>query len=209
MKNKAIALAVGGILIGVALGYFGLAGSQISSLRSQLGAAQAEISRLNEEIQKLNATIVALKAVPEVSILGVYFSPRGGCASTLIHWLDRANLSIHVLIYSFTHDSIGDAVLAAYQRGVEVKIVFEKQQVTKYSEYFRLNAAGVQVRNDTNPDLMHHKVAIIDGHIVLIGSFNWSESADQDNNESLLVIRSTKLAAALEREFQRVWTTGR
>ncbi len=212
MKNEVIALAVGGLLIGVALGYFGLAGSQISSLQSQLGAAQAEISRLNEEIQELNATIVALKAaeaVPEVSILGVYFSPRGGCASTLIHWLDRANLSIHVLIYSFTLDSIGDAVLAAYQRGVEVKIVFEEQQVTKYSEYFRLKAAGVQVRNDTNPNLMHHKVAIIDGHIVLIGSFNWTASADRDNNENLLVIRSAELATALEREFQRIWTTGR
>ena len=127
----------------------------------------------------------------------------------MIYWLGRANSSVHVLIYSFTLDSIGDAVLATYRRNIDVKIVFEKQQVSQYSEFLRLAAAGVQVRNDTNPDLMHHKVAIIDGQIVLIGSFNWTDSAQNYNNENLLVIRSAELAAAIEREFQRIWTTGR
>jgi phosphatidylserine/phosphatidylglycerophosphate/cardiolipin synthase-like enzyme len=56
---------------------------------------------------------------------------------------------------------------------------------------------------------MHHKVAIIDGYIVLIGSFNWSASAEDSNNENLLVIKSAALAATLEAEFQRIWATGR
>ena len=220
------------LLAGALLGYFGASGSQasqISQLQSQLAAAQAErdslqaqlatlasdkqalqqqISQLNAKIAQLNATIAALSR-GEPSILGIYFSPRGGCASTVIYWLGRANSSVHVLIYSFTLDSIGDAVLSAYRRGVDVKVVFEKQQVSQYSEFFRLVAAGVSVRNDTNPNLMHHKVAIIDGYIVLIGSFNWSAAAENDNNENLLVIRSAALAATLEAEFQEIWTTGR
>ena len=81
--------------------------------------------------------------------------------------------------------------------------------LTRGTRAFRLAAAGVQVRNDTNQDLTHHKVAIIDDQIVLIGSFNWTDSAQNDNNENLLVIRSAELAAAIEREFQRIWTTGR
>lgn len=178
------------------------------ALRQQISMLNASIAQLDRRIAELDATI-ALLQTGEPSILAIRFSPRGGAASQVIYWLGRANSSVHVLIYSFTLDSIGDAVLAAHQRGIEVKVVFEKQQVSQYSEYFRLAAAGVQVRNDTNPNLMHHKVAIIDGHIILIGSFNWSDSAENDNNENLLVIKSTELATALETEFQRIWVAGR
>jgi len=92
---------------------------------------------------------------------------------------------------------------------VEVKIVFEEDQVSKYSEFFKLSRAGVQVKNDTNRYYMHHKVAIIDEYIVLIGSSNWTSSADDKNNENLLVIRSAELAKVFEKEFQRIWAIGR
>lgn len=195
---------------------------QIDGLVTEKQTLQTKVIQLNSTIQQLdsqiiylnlllataNATIAAL-STGEPSILAVRFSPRGGCAEQVNYWLGRANRTVHVLIYSFTLDSIGDSVLAAYGRGVDVKVVFEKQQVSQYSEYFRLAAAGVPVRNDTNPNLMHTKVAIIDGYIVLVGSFNWSAAADNDNNEVLLVIKSADLATSLEREFQRIWTTGR
>lgn len=232
MKKEILGPILAALLAGALLGYWGASGleaSQISQLQSELATLQTErttllsqlatltsdkqtlqnqISQLNARIAALNATI-AMAQRGEPSILSVNFSPRGGCASTVIYWLGRANSSVHVLIYSFTLDSIGDAVLNAYHRGVEVKVVFEKQQASQYSELFRLAAAGVQVRNDTNPDLMHTKVAIIDGYIVLVGSFNWSAAADSDNNEVLLVIKSAALATTLEAEFQRIWATGR
>lgn len=152
-----------------------------------------------------------LTAKPEVVIqttpvLGVYFSPEGGCEDLVIYWISRANVSIHVLIYSFTLDSIGDALINAHERGVEVLVVFEKGQISKYSEYPRLKEAGISVRNDTNPAYMHDKVAIIDGVIVLTGSFNWSRSAEERNNENLIVIRSTLIASIYEAEFQRIWS---
>jgi len=113
------------------------------------------------------------------------------------------------MIYSFTLDSIGDAVMGAHRKGIDTKVVFEESQINEYSEYLRLAAAGIQVRNDTNPALMHHKVAIIDGCIILVGSFNWSGIAEDDNNEDLLVIRSSDLASAFEQEFQRIWSIGK
>jgi len=196
--------------------------AQIDGLSAEKQRLQTKVIQLNSTIQQLdgqitylnmllavaNATIATL-STGEPSILAVRFSPGGGCAAQVNYWLGRANHTAHVLIYSFTLDSIGDAVLATYRKGVDVKIVFEKSQVSQYSEFFRLAAAGVPVRNDTNPDFMHEKVAIIDGYIVLVGSFNWSAAAENDNNEVLLVIKSTDLARTLEREFQRIWTTGR
>lgn len=198
MKQTSAIVIMGVLLMGAAVGgyYVGTV-----SQASRIAQLQSQISDLTSQIATLSSG--------EPSILAVRFSPRGDCATQVNYWLSRANHTVHVLIYSFTLDSIGDAVLATYRRGVDVKVVFEKSQVSQYSELFRLAAAGVPVRNDTNPDFMHEKVAIIDGYIVLVGSFNWSAAAENDNNEVLLVIRSTDLAATLEREFQRVWTTGR
>lgn len=73
-------------------------------------------------------------------------------------------------------------------------------------EYQNLLNASVQVRLDRRSADMHHKVAIIDNRIILTVSFNWSVSANEDNNENLLVIDSRSWATRYEAEFQRVWT---
>ncbi|MEM1515434.1 MAG: phospholipase D-like domain-containing protein [Thermoproteota archaeon] len=80
----------------------------------------------------------------KLRFLGIYFSPRGGCAQAIISLIEPANKSIHVLIYSFTLDSIGDALIAAYERGVDVKVVFEKDQIARYSKYWRLRGQVCQ-----------------------------------------------------------------
>ena len=143
----------------------------------------------------------------EPAIDGVYFSPRGGCENQVINWINKANSSIHVLIYSFTLDSVGTALIEALGRHIEVKIVFEKGQIGQSSEYQRLRNSAVDVRNDTNPSYMHDKIMIVDGKIVLTGSFNWSNNAENENNENLLIITSTSLATTYENEFQKIWNS--
>jgi phosphatidylserine/phosphatidylglycerophosphate/cardiolipin synthase-like enzyme len=140
-----------------------------------------------------------------LTVLGVYFSPQGGCEGQVVNWIDRANKTIHVVIYSFTNDAIGDAVVRAHQRGVEIKVVFEKKQVSEYSEYWKLQNIGALVKNDTNSGLMHHKTAIIDGYILLTGSFNWSGAAEERNNENLMILESDYLTIAFIEEFQQIW----
>jgi phosphatidylserine/phosphatidylglycerophosphate/cardiolipin synthase-like enzyme len=142
------------------------------------------------------------------SILGVYFSPDGGCKSQLLYWISKANKSIHILIYSFTLDDVGTALVSAFQRGVEVKVLFEKSQISQYSKYPVLRDSGLSVRNDTNSESMHDKVMIFDGLIVLTGSYNYSQNAEERNNENLIVIQSETIAAAYEQEFLRVWNSG-
>jgi phosphatidylserine/phosphatidylglycerophosphate/cardiolipin synthase-like enzyme len=51
---------------------------------------------------------------------------------------------------------------------------------------------------------MHHKVIIIDNHVTLFGSFNFSSNADKDNDENLLIVDDPGLTAAFEAEYQRV-----
>jgi len=134
----------------------------------------------------------------------VYFSPKGGCADAVLYWIGRANQSIHVLMFIFTLDSIADALISAHNRGVEVKVVLDKSQ--SYSQFAVLKAAGIEVRNDTNWEgIMHNKVAIVDNTIVITGSFNWTGTAENNNNENLIVIHSVEVASRYESEFQRIW----
>jgi phosphatidylserine/phosphatidylglycerophosphate/cardiolipin synthase-like enzyme len=135
------------------------------------------------------------------------FSPGGNCANRIIYWIGRANTSIHVLIYSFTLDSIRVALVSAKSRNVDVKVVMDnKQAAGQGSEYQSLLSAGIDIKLDRRSADMHDKVVIIDSIYVITGSFNWSAAANEDNNENLIVIHSQTWGAAYETEFQRVWT---
>lgn len=169
MDKRVIPLIIVALLIGGVGGYFiAVPRHEIARLESEISTLTASYTQLNETYSELLSDHTTLKEnIDELElflnteILDINFSPNGGAASKVIHWIDQANESIHVLIYSFTNDEIGNAVVRAYQRGVEIKVVFEKSQVSKYSEYWKLKPIGVQVRNDTNSGLMHHKVAVI------------------------------------------------
>jgi phosphatidylserine/phosphatidylglycerophosphate/cardiolipin synthase-like enzyme len=217
-----------GVVLGVVCGYAVTSVLSLASLSEQINGLQDELDRfqisINErdadiavltaqisdkdnQISALQSQILSLKQQLESSagVLGVRFSPDGGCEDQVLYWIGRANVSIHVLIYSFTLDSIGDALIQAQNRGVEVQVVFEKGQISQYSEYQRLKAVGILVRNDTNSHYMHDKIIIIDGVIVLTGSYNYSANAESYNNENLIVVGSTSIAEIYEEEFAKIW----
>lgn len=143
-------------------------------------------------------------AIPENRVEKVCFSAVEDCSSLIIFWISRANKSIHVMIYSFTQDEIGKALAQAVRRGVDVEVVFERSQLSKYSELERLKEAGAEVYVDGNPYTMHHKVAVIDDVVVITGSYNWSKSAEERNDENLVILFGDNVAELYEKEFQRV-----
>ncbi|MCG9893486.1 MAG: DUF655 domain-containing protein [Thermosynechococcaceae cyanobacterium MS004] len=58
-------------------------------------------------------------------------------------------------------------------------------------------------------DLLHHKFGIVDERTVIIGSHNWTEAADYQNDETLLVIQNPRVAAHYTQEFNRLWANSR
>ncbi|MHA2163360.1 MAG: phospholipase D-like domain-containing protein, partial [Candidatus Thorarchaeota archaeon] len=56
------------------------------------------------------------------------------------------------------------------------------------------NDSGVDIRGDDRSGLMHHKVMIVDGYVVITGSHNWSDSAEDSNDENIIVLNSTGIA---------------
>jgi phosphatidylserine/phosphatidylglycerophosphate/cardiolipin synthase-like enzyme len=157
-------------------------------------------------IETVTSTVTAYGTVSLRQVDTVCFSRVQSCASLIIDLIDGASKSVYIMMYSFTSDEIANALIRAKNRGVEVKVVIESQQANVMgSEYGRLLGAGIEVKLDGNPRLMHHKVAIIDGIIVVTGSYNWSRAAENENDENLIIIIDPSIAEDYEKEFQRVW----
>ena len=98
-------------------------------------------------------------------------------------------------------------MLERAEAGVVVVGVFEESQVVSNigGEYERLLGAGLDVRLDGNPRNMHHKVIIIDERIVVIGSYNFSKSAETRNDENTLILHDEKISAQFIGEFERIF----
>jgi len=135
-----------------------------------------------------------------------YFAPEDHVADKIVTLLKGAKRSIRFMAFSFTDDRIGQVVRDKAKAGLAVQGVFEARgSDTEYSEYGRMHRAGLDVLTDGNPYTMHHKVFILDDAMVLMGSFNFTQSANEANDENLLVVRDPAIAALYQAEFERVY----
>ena len=133
-----------------------------------------------------------------------YFCPEDNCASHLVDLLKNAKSSIYFMTFSFTSESIADALIG--KDSLDIKGVFDSQQSSlKFSQFKRLKEFGINVKKDTSKYKMHHKVFIIDNETVATGSFNPTLSADTKNDENLLVIHDKNIANAFSEDFDRLW----
>jgi phosphatidylserine/phosphatidylglycerophosphate/cardiolipin synthase-like enzyme len=64
--------------------------------------------------------------------------------------------------------------------------------------------AGVDVRVESGPEVMNHKITIIDERIVVLGSYDFTNRAENTNDENVLIIYDERIAQRFMEEFQRV-----
>ncbi len=149
---------------------------------------------------------------PVLTIGGVrvqnYFAAEDKVSTHIVDELNKATKSIYFMAFSFTAENIGNAVINKAKAGVTVGGVFETTgSNTEYSEFGKMSALKIpnlQVFTDGNPYVMHHKVFIIDEKTVIFGSFNFSDNADQSNDENLLIVEDPNMAKAFKQEYDRV-----
>lgn len=97
--------------------------------------------------------------------------------------------------YSFTSAAIAQALVNAHKRGVAVQVILDKGQRTeRYSSADFLAHAGIPTFIEARHAIAHNKIMIIDGAVVVTGSFNFTKAAENNNAENLLVIQDSGLA---------------
>lgn len=136
-----------------------------------------------------------------------YFSPDDSVAARLLEVIDLAQESIYFLAYSFTSDDIGQMMRDKSASGVDVKGVMEVAQIesNQGTEFDLFSQLGLDVRRDGNDGQMHHKLIIVDRSIVIVGSYNFTASAEDRNDENLVIIYSPEIASLFLQEFERVF----
>ena len=137
------------------------------------------------------------------------FAAEDDVVRIILDVLNNAQGTIRFMAFSFTLDELGAAVEAAHRRGVDVAGIYERVgSETRFSTLTPLFCAGLAVRQDGNPFILHHKVFIVDD-TVLTGSFNFSANATNSNDENMVIIRDAALAAQFYAEFERRWAEAR
>ena len=133
------------------------------------------------------------------------FSPGSSCRNKIINQLKAARQSIDICVFTISDNKITQAILEAHQRGVVVTIISDNDKANdKGSDIQYLLDKGVNVILDQSPYHMHHKFAIFDNRILLNGSFNWTRSATQVNEENIVVSAEQRLVSRFAGQFGKL-----
>jgi phosphatidylserine/phosphatidylglycerophosphate/cardiolipin synthase-like enzyme len=144
---------------------------------------------------------------PIVNAEGIacYFAPEDDVEEEIIAEVLGALRRIEFMAFSFTSEPIAEAMAARIGEGVQVRGLFEGRNAgSRYSRDDYLRERGATIYLDSNPYSMHHKVIVIDGEVVVTGSYNFSKNADTKNDENVLVIRDAEIAGKYLEEFERL-----
>lgn len=176
-------------------------------------------------------------AIAANSSLTIQFSPTSASRYTwddsvnglIGRTLDRARSSIDLALFVFSDQPLSNTLEQRHQSGVEIRALIDSGFAYRnYSE--ALDMLGTALASDRcvyeagnrpwgapittvgtaqmpDGDVLHHKFGVIDQHLVITGSQNWSAAANHSNDENLIIIENATVAAHFQREFDRLYST--
>jgi phosphatidylserine/phosphatidylglycerophosphate/cardiolipin synthase-like enzyme len=132
------------------------------------------------------------------------FSPDGGCTAAIVEQIRQASASVDIEAYLFSSSAIAKAVADVHARGVKVRVILDKDEAhDRLCQASFLVSRGVPVYIDAQHAIAHNKVALIDGKVLITGSFNYTRAAEEQNAENLLILRNhPRIVAAYQANFE-------
>lgn len=144
-------------------------------------------------------------------------------------YMSKSQRSFKAALFVFSEQKLADALEPRHNAGVDVGIIVEPRFAYRdYSEV--LDVLGLEMLGsnckpepDNHPwknptreagmanlpggDKLHHKFGVVDDRYVLVGSHNWSDSANNANDETFLVIENTSISDSYTQEYERLHAT--
>lgn len=182
------------------------------------------------QVFKLGKTTVAVQFSPTSKTVPWEQTANGLIGRTL----NQATTAVDLALFVFSEQPLSNILAAKHRQGVEIRALIEPDYAYKsYSEgldmlgvalaqseqvgdpgYCRFEAGNIPWQQPIKTvgiprlpkgDRLHHKFGVVDHKIVIVGSHNWSQAADENNDENLLVISSPTVAAHFNREFEQLY----
>jgi len=184
--------------------------NELNWLRSEVfKLAKGNVSEFKNE-QIIDWLEEANKIILPKTETGIYtksfFSPGTSCLDTINMNIGSATRKIDICVFTISDDRIRDKILYAINKGITVRIITDDDKtMDKGSDIEFLRNRGAKVKMDDSPHHMHHKFALFDDEILLTGSYNWTRSASQYNQENILETNDPKAIDQYKKEFERLW----
>lgn len=146
-------------------------------------------------------------------------------------FLARATRSIKAALFVFSDQKMSDVMQKRHNEGVRIGVLIEpKFAYREYSELLDMlglkllsplcayeegnrpwknKASEVGMTALPSGDVLHHKFGVIDNKIVIVGSQNWTESANKINDETLIVIEGKSISEQYTQEYNRLLKTSK
>ncbi|KAA0174467.1 hypothetical protein FNF27_04063 [Cafeteria roenbergensis] len=189
----------------------------VSAARKDLHAAEAAAAASPAPSDGAAAAGAAgASPAEDADSAAVFFRPEGvaghnGAAglSAVLEPVARATKSVDVAVYGLTDDVVRNALMAAHQRGVAVRVIVDKEQAEEPGADAKwLAEQGVQVAEAPGSEdgrLFHHKVILADAAVMVTGSLNLTKHASHANWENMVVSAEPAAVASFQAEFNRLW----
>lgn len=122
-------------------------------------------------------------------------------AKILVGYINQSQKAVDVCAFELDNKRITEALVAAVQRGVRVRLVTETNYLEE-SGVKALKSVGVPVIDDRRDGaLMHDKFMVFDNQTVWTGSMNFTENCAYRNNNNGIFIDDPKIAANYATKF--------
>jgi len=163
---------------------------------------------LTDCLEKIVNTFNSVKNTEIEVVTGVYFSAVDDCTEKLIEFIKSSKEVLLICVFTISDDRISQHIAAQHRKGVKVKIITDNEkQFDAGSDVMRLSESGIEVRIDKTVNHMHHKFAISDHKSILTGSYNWTRSASEFNDENFIILSDEFAINRYRAEFERLWKT--
>lgn len=138
-----------------------------------------------------------------------YLTPYDDAQTPLVDLLLNAKKKIRMADYSYNLANLTAALIHAHQMGVDVSLVLDKSQAggkTEVPEIAQLKAAGVPmvIGSSSKGKIMHCKFVVVDDTTTASGSYNYTGTAELEDNFEDIEVNPTR-AAAFTAYWQRVY----
>jgi phosphatidylserine/phosphatidylglycerophosphate/cardiolipin synthase-like enzyme len=135
-----------------------------------------------------------------------YFSPYDNVETVVVNRLNGAQEYVKCSLYGITNKKITETLIKKMSDGVSVMLCLDKIQSSgSSSKHKELENAGADVVIKKTGVLEHNKFCVIDGKIVIMGSWNFSANAQKQDNSTVEITVCGNIIDKFEDAFERIY----
>jgi phosphatidylserine/phosphatidylglycerophosphate/cardiolipin synthase-like enzyme len=135
-----------------------------------------------------------------------YFSPSDRTTSHIAAVIAGVQHAIAVGTMTLTRADLASRLSEAHAGGKKVRIVLDNNTDTG-TQFGTLQAQGLDIHLKTGPGIFHHKYLVADADntsvdpVTVSGSHNWTNAAENSNNENIVIVHDAAVANQYLQEF--------